>query len=99
MCAETLSLVNVQPKQETDWKAIEQDRIHIRFPKWIYKNDPEAYAYDKYSQGFAHLIIGSPFQHTNFPPEHEFVPWTIDEVNQDIDNRKRVEDSLDGDGT
>ena len=100
-CAQKVSFVNAQLKHETDWKAIEQDpiRIRTRFPKWIYKHDPEAYAYEKYSQGFAHLVTGSPFQNTNFPSGHKFVPWTIDEVKEDIENGKRVEDLLDGDWT
>ncbi|MCJ1251524.1 hypothetical protein MMC30_008759 [Trapelia coarctata] len=100
-CAQKMSFVNAQLKQETDWKAIEQDPIKIRtrFPKWIYNHDPEAYVYEKYGQGFAHLITSSPFKNTNFPPGHKFVPWTVDEVNEDIENGKRVEDLLDGDWT
>jgi 2-polyprenyl-6-methoxyphenol hydroxylase-like FAD-dependent oxidoreductase len=100
-CGQKVSFVNAQLKQETDWKAIEQDPIKVRtrFPKWIYQHDPEAYAYEKYGQGFAHLVAGLPFQNTNFPPGHKFVPWTIDEVKEDIANGKRVEDLLDGDWT
>lgn len=98
-CAQKMAFVNSQLKHQTDWTAIENDPklIRTRFPRWVYQHDPEAYAYEKYGQAFAHLVDGSPFQNTNFPPGHRFVPWTIDEVMGDIMNGNKVEDFLDGD--
>jgi hypothetical protein len=94
-----MSFVNSQLKTATDWDAIWKDpaKIRTRFPSWIFKHDPEAYAYEKYGQAFAHLISGTEFANTNFPPGHEFRPWTMEEVWRDIEDGKRVEDLLDGD--
>lgn len=98
-CAQKISFVNSQLKTATDWDAIwkEPAKIRTRFPKWIFDHDPEAYAYEKYGQAFAHLASGADFKNTNFPPGHKFVPWTIEEVYRDIKDGKRVEDLLDGD--
>ncbi|KAK4141035.1 uncharacterized protein C8A04DRAFT_14412 [Dichotomopilus funicola] len=98
-CAQKMSFVNSQLKTATDWDAVRADpaRIRTRFPSWIFKHDPEAYAYEKYGQAFAHLVAGAEFANTNFPPGHKFVPWTIDEVWRDMEAGKKVEDLLDGD--
>jgi hypothetical protein len=98
-CAQKMTFVNSQLKTETNWDLIWKDpaKVKTRFPKWIWSHDPEQYAYEKYSQSFAHLVAGEPFQNTNFPPGHNFVPWTIEEVYRDIAARRRVEDLLDGD--
>ena len=98
-CAQKMSFVNSQLKTATDWDAIWKDpaKIRTRFPSWIFKHDPEVYAYEKYGQAFAHLISGTQFSNTNFPPGHEFKSWTVEEVWRDIEDGKRVEDLLDGD--
>ncbi|KAH7396376.1 putative monooxygenase [Pyrenochaeta sp. MPI-SDFR-AT-0127] len=98
-CAQKMTFVNSQLKTETNWDAIWKDpaKVKTRFPKWVWSHDPEQYAYEKYSQGFAHLVAGEPFENTNFPSGHKFVPWTIEEVYRDIAAGKRVEDLLDGD--
>ncbi|GIZ46900.1 hypothetical protein CKM354_001000600 [Cercospora kikuchii] len=98
-CAQKMTFVNSQLKQETDWKAIEREpaKIRTRFPNWVTRHDPEAYAYEKYGQAFAHLTADAPFHNTNFPPGHKFVPWSIDEIKRDIESGVRVEDLLDGD--
>ncbi|KAF1960495.1 hypothetical protein CC80DRAFT_403401, partial [Byssothecium circinans] len=71
--------------------------LRTRFPKWIFSHDPEAYAYEKYGQAFAHLAAGVEFANSNVPPAHTFVPWTVDEVAAAMKAGKRVEDLLDGD--
>ncbi|QGA13961.1 hypothetical protein EYB26_001613 [Talaromyces marneffei] len=98
-CAQKMSFVNSQLKTETNWDAIWADPIKVRtrFPKWIHNHDPEEYAYNKYSQAFAHLVAGADFANENFPPGHKFVSWTIDEVYADIEAGKNVESLLDGD--
>lgn len=98
-CAQKMSFVNSQLKTATDWDAIRKNPadVRTRFPRWIFKHDPEAYAYEKYGQAFAHLVAGSEFTNTNFPPGHNFVPWTIEEVYRDIEAGRRIEDLLDGD--
>jgi 2-polyprenyl-6-methoxyphenol hydroxylase-like FAD-dependent oxidoreductase len=98
-CAQKMTFVNAQLKTETDWDAIwaNPSSVKTRFPKWVFSHDPEAYAYEKYSEGFAHLVAGASFTNTNFPPGHKFRAWSIDEVYRDIEAGKRVEDMLDGD--
>jgi hypothetical protein len=98
-CAQKMSFVNSQLKTETNWDAIwkEPAKVRTRFPKWIFSHDPEAYAYEKYGQAFAHLVSGAEFSNTNLPPGHKFVPWTVDEVEKAMKEGKRVEDLLDGD--
>lgn len=98
-CAQKMSFVNSQLKTETNWDAIWKNpaTVRTRFPRWIFGHDPEAYAYEKYGQAFAHLVAGAEFTNTNFPPGHKFMPWTIEEVYADVEDGKRVEDLLDGD--
>ncbi|KAL5045380.1 hypothetical protein BDW71DRAFT_208453 [Aspergillus fruticulosus] len=100
-CTQKMAFVNSQllNASTTDWDAIQKDpkQVRLRFPKWMFRHDPEAYAYEKYGQAFAHLVAGAEFHNTNFPAGHRFVPWTIEEVHEQIAQGKRVEDLLDGD--
>ncbi|KAI0121122.1 putative monooxygenase [Xylariales sp. AK1849] len=98
-CAQKMSFVNAELKTETNWDAIWSDpaKIRTRFPVWIFKHDPEAYAYEKYGPAFAHLVSGWAFQNTNIPPGHKCEPWTIEQLYEDIRVGKRMEDLLDGD--
>lgn len=98
-CAQKMAFVNSQLLGATDWDEIKKDpmAIRIKFPKWMFRHDPEDYAYRKYGQAFAHLAFGAPFQNDNFPPGHKFKPWTIDQVHRDIAAGKGAVDFLDGD--
>ncbi|KNG44537.1 fad binding domain-containing protein [Stemphylium lycopersici] len=98
-CAQKMAFVNAQLKTATNWDAIAEDpsRVRTRFPKWIFSHDPEAYAYEKYGQAFAHLAGRVEFANSNVPPGHTFVPWTVDEVAASMRVGRRVEDLLDGD--
>lgn len=82
-----MSFINSQLKTETNWSAIWKDpaKVRTRFPRWIFSHDPEAYAYEKYGQAFAHLTAGAEFTNTNSPPGHQFIPWTIEDVYRDIE--------------
>lgn len=98
-CAQKMSFVNAELKTATNWDVIWADpaKIRTRFPEWIFRHDPEAYAYEKYGQAFAHLVSGAEFQNTNTPPGHKFEPWTITQLYKDIEQGKKMEDLLDGD--
>ena len=102
-CAQKMSFVNGQVKQQTDWAAVAKNPklVRTRFPRWIYQHDPEAYAYEKFGLAFHHVVSGGvvEFQNTNFPPGHKFRKWTIEEVKAEIKEGKRVEALLDGDWT
>ncbi|KAG6314785.1 hypothetical protein E4U22_008473 [Claviceps purpurea] len=73
------------------------ESVRVRFPRWLYRHEPEAYVYEKYGQAFAHLVEGSDFENTNLPPGHTFEPWTIEQIHEDMMAGKRVADFLDGD--
>ncbi|KAI3318555.1 putative monooxygenase [Xylariaceae sp. AK1471] len=99
-CTQKMSFVNSQLlNATTDWDAIRKSPkgIRLRYPKWVFQHDPEAYAYEKYGQAFAHLVSGLEFKNTNIPPGHNFVPWTIEEVHDDMTKGRRIEDLLEGD--
>ncbi|KAJ9605933.1 hypothetical protein H2200_009782 [Cladophialophora chaetospira] len=98
-CAQKMAFVNAEALGDAKMDEIKQnpDKIRIRFPKWLFHHDPEAYVFEKYGQAFAHILLGSKFQNTNLPPGHKFKPWTIEEIREDARNGKRVERFLDGD--
>ena len=100
-CAQKMTFVNSQSKHFTDWDAVRKNpkTIRTRFPRWIWSHDPEAYAYQKFGEGFHYVISGgkAEFTNTNFPPGHNFRKWSIDEVRQDIDAGVSIEQQLDGD--
>ncbi|KAB8068439.1 hypothetical protein BDV29DRAFT_199418 [Aspergillus leporis] len=98
-CAQKMSFVNSQLKTATGWEAIWKDpaSIRTRFPRWIFRHDPEAYADENYKQAEAHLVSGADFTNTNIPPGHRFVPWTIEEVYREIEAGRKVEEKMDGD--
>jgi len=73
--------------------------VRLRYPKWFFQHNPEAYVYDNYGKAFAHLVTGTEFHNTNIPPGHKFVHWTIEEIYKEMSDGKRVEDLLDGDWT
>ncbi|KAI1328257.1 putative monooxygenase [Xylariaceae sp. FL0255] len=99
-CTQKMAFVNSQVlNATTDWDAVRADpqSVRLRYPRWLFGHDPEAYAYEKYGQAFAHLLGGAAFHNTNIPPGYTFVPWTIDEVHGDMAQGKRLEELLEGD--
>lgn len=98
-CSQKLSFVNSEILAAANTEQVKDDpeKVRVRFPKWLFQHDPEAYAYEKYGQAFAHLVAGAKFQNTNLPPGHKFTPWTIEQVHEDARNGKSVADFLDGD--
>ena len=99
-CAQKMSFVNSECLGALDLDQVKEDpdKIRVRYPKWLFRHDPEAYAYEKYGQAFAHLVMGGgEFQNTNFPPGHKFRPWTIEEIHEDAIAGKSATDFLDGD--
>ncbi len=98
-CAQKLSFVNSEILGAANMEEVEKDpeKVRVRFPKWLFQHDPEAYVHEKYGQAFAHLVSGAEFHNTNLPLGHKFRPWTIEEVHEDARNGKSVVDFLDGD--
>ncbi|KAG5986887.1 hypothetical protein E4U54_005235 [Claviceps lovelessii] len=99
-CTQKMSFVNAQGLGGSAMEdAIKKnpESVRVRFPKWLYRHDPEAYVYEKYGQAFAHLVDGADFENTNLPPGHRFQSWTIEQIHEDMLAGKRVVDFLDGD--
>jgi 2-polyprenyl-6-methoxyphenol hydroxylase-like FAD-dependent oxidoreductase len=98
-CSQKMAFVNAEVLSDANMQDVLKDpeRIRVRLPKWLFQHEPEAYAYEKYGQAFAHLVCGAPFQNTNTPPGHKFRPWTIEEIHEDARNGRKVADLLDGD--
>ena len=49
---------------------------------WVAKHDPEQYAYEMYGKCANHLLIGSSFDNTNYPPGFNFKIWTTKEFEE-----------------
>ncbi|KAG5991260.1 hypothetical protein E4U52_003870 [Claviceps spartinae] len=99
-CTQKMSFVNAEGLSGSSMEeAIKEnpETVRVRFPRWLYRHDPEAYVYEKYGQAFAHLVEGADFVNTNLPPGHTFEPWTIEQIHEDMMAGKRVADFLDGD--
>jgi 2-polyprenyl-6-methoxyphenol hydroxylase-like FAD-dependent oxidoreductase len=98
-CSQKLAFVNAEVLSGADMGDVtnDPDKIRIRLPKWLFQHEPEAYAYEKYGQAFAHLICGAPYQNTNTPPGHVVRPWTIEEIHKDARKGKKLAEFLDGD--
>jgi hypothetical protein len=97
-----MAFVNAQVLGDTtDWDAVKADpsKVRVRYPKWLFRHDPEGYVYEKYGQAFAHLVSGAEFHNTNIPPGHQFVHWTLEGIHREMAAGKKVEDLLDGDWT
>ncbi|RAH81741.1 FAD/NAD(P)-binding domain-containing protein [Aspergillus japonicus CBS 114.51] len=99
-CVQKMSFVNSENLGAADMNEVltkDPEKVKVRFPKWLFQHDPEAYVYEKYGQAYSHLVLGTDFQNTNFPPGHKFKMWTIEEIHADILAGKKVADLLDGD--
>lgn len=99
-CVQKMSFVNSENLGAVDMDEVlkkDPEKVKVRFPKWLFQHDPEAYVYEKYGQAFSHFVLGTDFVNTNFPPGHEFKMWTIEEIHADILAGKKVADLLDGD--
>jgi 2-polyprenyl-6-methoxyphenol hydroxylase-like FAD-dependent oxidoreductase len=98
-CSQKLSFVNsdILGAANMDEVKIDPEKVRVRFPRWLFQHDPEAYVYEKYGQAFAHLVSGDKFQNTNLPPGHKFRPWTIEQIREDARNGESAADFLDGD--
>ncbi|KAJ0107619.1 uncharacterized protein J7T55_007810 [Diaporthe amygdali] len=101
-CTQKMAFVNAQVLGDTtDWEAVKKNPsvVRLRYPKWMFLHDPEAYVEDKYAEAASHIIHGTEFSNTNIPPGHNFVHWTLDDIQKEMAAGKRVEDLLDGDWT
>jgi hypothetical protein len=73
--------------------------IQFLTQKQVWNHDPEAYAIQKYGEGFMNVVSGgqTSLTNTNFPPGHTHVPWTVEDVRSDLANDVNIGAKLDGD--
>lgn len=53
--------VNPELLARVDMNEISKDpeKARLRFPKWLFQHDPEAYVYENYGQAFTYLLSGA----------------------------------------
>ncbi|OKL57964.1 hypothetical protein UA08_06659 [Talaromyces atroroseus] len=54
--------------------------VRALMASWIWKQDPEAYAAEKYHEALSALRDGVPFRNTNIPESHTYQPWTFEDI-------------------
>lgn len=97
-CAQKLGFYNAVRLQATDWTAakINPQLAQPKLPKWIWTHDPETYAYENFHKTAESVKNGVPFDELdsvppNYPPGHKYVPWSLDEVMEDVKNGRQVD--------
>jgi hypothetical protein len=87
-CAQKLGFSNAELLQDTDWGKVKLDprRAQPKLPSWVFKHDPEVYAYENYEKGVKALHNGAEYLSDaedlppNYPPGYKFKPWSIDDI-------------------
>ncbi|KAI1503375.1 hypothetical protein F5X99DRAFT_375941 [Biscogniauxia marginata] len=97
-CAQKLGFANAELLQDTDWSKVQLDpkKAQPRLPAWVWKHDPELYAYENYRKMADTVKRGVPFDQVeavppNYPPGYRYRPWSIDQIMEDIRNGKPVD--------
>nr|POE70869.1 fad-dependent monooxygenase mdpd [Quercus suber] len=98
-CVQKMAFVNSELMGATDWDEVKKNpaQVRLRFPKWVFRHDPEAYVYENFAKAREHVLVGTEFKNTNIPPGFSFKPWTIEEIHEDVLAGKRINDFLQGD--
>ncbi|KAI0512738.1 hypothetical protein F5B22DRAFT_657593 [Xylaria bambusicola] len=96
-CAQKLGFSNAELLQDTDWNKVKLDpkRAQPKLPSWIWKHDPEKYAYENYHKMAETVKQGIPFDQVdtvppNYPKGYRYQPWSIDDIMEDLRNGKPV---------
>jgi len=97
-CAQKLGFSNAELLQDTDWSKVKLDprRAQPKLPSWVWKHDPEKYAYEVYDQVVESINKGVPFDKDdsippNYPPGYKFEPWSIEEIMTAMRNKQPVD--------
>ncbi|KAH9899043.1 FAD/NAD(P)-binding domain-containing protein [Xylariomycetidae sp. FL2044] len=92
-CAQKMGFSNAELLQHTDWEKVKTNPslAQPKLPSWIWKHDPEAYAYENYDKMADTIKRGIPFDEVdsvppNYPPGYKYEPWDIDDMMADVDN-------------
>ncbi|KAI1170147.1 hypothetical protein F4777DRAFT_595441 [Nemania sp. FL0916] len=97
-CAQKLGFSNAELLQDTDWNKVKSDYklAQPKMPKWIWKYDPEKYAYENYDKMAEAIRQGVPYDEVttippNYPPGYKYHPWSIDQIMEDVRAGKPVD--------
>ncbi|GAP88862.2 putative monooxygenase fad-binding protein [Rosellinia necatrix] len=97
-CAQKLGFANAELLQDTDWDSVRADykRAQPMLPGWVWRHDPERYAYEHYAAMADTVRRGVPFDEVdtippNYPKGYRYKPWNIDEIIEGVRNGKPVE--------
>ncbi|KAI0392937.1 hypothetical protein F5Y17DRAFT_477175 [Xylariaceae sp. FL0594] len=97
-CAQKLGFSNAELLQDTDWNKVRESPKYAqpKMPSWVWKHDPEAYAYENYEEMAQTIKAGVPMDEVttippNYPPGYKYKPWSIDDIMEDLRNGKSVD--------
>ncbi len=97
-CAQKMGFFNAVRLQATDWTAakVNPRLAQPKLPMWIWKHDPEKYMYDNYHKIAESVQNNIPFDELdsvppNYPSGYKYVPWSLDEVMDDVQNGRSVD--------
>ncbi|KAI1267815.1 FAD/NAD(P)-binding domain-containing protein [Xylariaceae sp. FL1019] len=91
-CAQKMGFYNLEILQRTDWKKVETNPrlAQPKIPSWIWKHDPESYAYENYEAMADTIRKGIPFDEVtnvppNYPPGYKYEPWDIETMLKEME--------------
>ncbi|KAI1456663.1 FAD/NAD(P)-binding domain-containing protein [Annulohypoxylon moriforme] len=92
-CAQKMGFMNAELLQHPDWSKVKVNPklAQPKLPSWVWKHDPEKYAYDHYATMADTIRKGIPFDQVdsvppNYPPGYKYKPWDIDEMQKEVDD-------------
>ncbi|KAI0145454.1 FAD/NAD(P)-binding domain-containing protein [Xylariaceae sp. FL1272] len=91
-CAQKMGFYNTEILQRTDWESVKLNPrlAQPKVPSWIWKHDPEAYAYENYEAMADTIRKGVPFDEVtnvppNYPPGYRYEPWDIETMLKELE--------------
>lgn len=95
-CAQKLGFSNAELLQDTNWDEVKLDprRAAPKLPSWIFKHDPEKYAYENYDAAVEavknDVKAGEETWEPNYPTGYKWEPWHIEDIMEDMRNGKSI---------
>ncbi|KAL7625939.1 hypothetical protein AAE478_002708 [Parahypoxylon ruwenzoriense] len=90
-CAQKMGFSNAELLQHTNWEKVKANPklAQPKLPSWVWKHDPENYAYENYEKMVDTIRKGIPFDQVdtvppNYPPGYKYEPWNIDDMIRDV---------------
>lgn len=90
-CAQKMGFANAERLQHTNWEKVKVNPklAQPQLPSWIWKHDPEQYAYENYEKMAETIRQGIPFDQVdsvppNYPPGYKYEPWNIVDMENEV---------------